>query len=213
MKIAIGIVDDHQLFLKSLGLLLATSDNFEVVVEAVNGQDLKDKMNQLKVRPDIILLDVDMPKMNGVQTATWLSDSFPQIKLVALSMNDREITIIEMIKAGCCAYLLKQTHPMEFMKALDEIYHKGYYNADAFNINYRRLLLTQQALQEQNISEKEKEFIRYACSDRTYKEIALLMKVSERSVDSYRESLFHKLKVQSRVGLCLEAIRQGLASL
>jgi DNA-binding NarL/FixJ family response regulator len=211
--IQVGIVDDHQLFVKSLGLMLATFNNYEVFVEASNGKDLIEKLQHKKALPDIMLIDVNMPHMNGFETAKWLHEHHPSIKLVALSMNDGDLIIIDMIKAGCCAYLLKDTHPNELEKALNEIATKGYYNGDASNINFRRLLQAEEKKLALNLTDKEKEFLQHACSDMTYKHIALLMNVTERSVDSYRESLFNKLNVQSRVGLCLEAIRRELVKL
>ncbi len=161
--------------------------------------------------PEIILIDVNMPVMDGVAVASWLSKEFPLIKPAALSQNDSDKAIISMIKAGCCAYFLKDTHPEELNKALDEIYNKGYYNAEVSNINFRRLLqFEKDAL---SISEKEKIFLQYSCSDMTYKQIAAQMNLSERTIDGYRESLFQKLNVQSRVGMALEAIRKELVKL
>jgi DNA-binding NarL/FixJ family response regulator len=211
MKITIGIVDDHLLFAKSLGLMLKSFNDYEVVIEALNGKDLQEKLIHKKTLPSIILIDVNMPVMNGLETARWLNVHYPQIKLVALSMNDDDKVIIDMIKAGCCAYLLKETHPDELEKALHEINTKGYYNADASNINFRRLVATEK--ESVLINEKEKIFLQHACSDMTYKQIATLMSLSERTIDGYREALFGKLNVQSRVGLALEAIRKGLVSL
>ena len=211
MKISIGIVDDHQLFLKSLCMMLQSFNNYDVVIEAANGKDLQEKMTTQKTIPEIMLIDVNMPVMDGIATAAWINQNYPSVKLVALSQNDGDKTIIGMIKAGCCAYLLKDTHPNELEKALNEIYTKGYYNADVSNINYRRLLQFEK--DSLNISDKEKIFLKYACSDMTYKQIAFEMGLSERTVDGYRESLFHKLKVQSRVGLALEAIRRELVNL
>ncbi len=213
MKIKVGIVDDHQLFLKSLSLLLETSERFEVILEAANGRNLQELMQQRVIVPDIMLIDVDMPKLNGIETTKWLNQTHPQIKLAALSMNSKDEVIIDMIKAGCCSYLLKDTHPIEFQKALEEIYTRGYYNADASNLNFRRLLLAEQKRELLQLSEKESQFLQHACSDLTYKEIAALMGVTERSVDSYRENLFQKFRVQSRVGLCLEAIRKQLVTI
>jgi len=210
-KINIGIVDDHQLFLKSLSLMLHTFKDYQVVLEAFNGKDLQEKIKSIKSVPDIILLDVNMPIMNGLETAKWLNENFPSIKIVALSMNDDDHIIIGMIKAGCCAYLMKDTHPNELEKALNEINLKGCYNGDASNINYRRLLKAEQ----DNIvlSEKEKIFLQYVCSELTYKEIAARMNLSERTIDGYRENMFHKFNVQSRVGLCLESLRRKIISL
>lgn len=213
MSISIGIVDDHQLFLKSLSLMLGSFENFTVVLEALNGKDLQLKMKEMKKVPEIILIDVNMPVMDGIATASWLRQENPDIKLVALSMNDNDKTIIAMIKAGCCAYLLKDTHPNELEKALREIADKGYYNGDVSNINYRRLLMVEKKEEMLNISEKEKQFLQFACSDLTYRQIAAKMSLSERTIDGYRESLFGKLKVQSRVGLALEAIRKDLVKL
>jgi DNA-binding NarL/FixJ family response regulator len=126
-------------------------------------------------------------------------------------MNDNDKTIIDMLKAGCCAYMLKDTHPNELEKALTEVVQKGYYNGDASNINFRRLLMAEK--EQVTITEKEKHFLQLACSDMTYKQIAAIMKLSERTIDGYRETLFQKLNVQSRVGLALEAIRRELVTL
>jgi DNA-binding NarL/FixJ family response regulator len=211
MKIKIGIVDDHQLFLKSLALMLHSFNNYDVIVEGSNGKDLQKKITDSKSLPEIMLIDVNMPVMDGIATAKWLNENYPEIKLVALSQNDGDKAIIDMLKAGCCAYLLKDTHPNELEKALNEIYEKGFYNADASNINFRRFLqLEKEAL---NITEKEKKFLQLACSDMTYKQIASIMMLSERTIDGYRESLFQKFKVQSRVGLVLEALRRQLVTL
>ncbi len=211
--IRIGIVDDHQLFVKSVSLMLTTFKDYKVVIEALNGKDLQEKLTKSNGLPDIMLVDVNMPVMNGVETVKWLSTAYPQVKLVALSMNDNDQVIIDMIRGGCCAYLLKDTHPDELEKALNEIHLKGYYNADASNINYRRLLKAEQDKELLNLSEKEKIFLQHACSDKTYKQIAAEMGLSERTIDGYRETLFQKMKVQSRVGLCLEAVRRDIVKL
>lgn len=213
MKISIGLVDDHQLFLKSLSLMLESFGNYEVIVEALNGKDLQEKLATRGKVPAMMLIDVNMPQMNGIDTASWLHQNYPAMQLVALSMNDSDHAIIKMLKAGCCAYLLKDTHPTELEKALAEIATKGYYNADAGNVNFRRLLLHAEEQQEIKLTPKEQQFLQFACSDLTYKEIAGRMSLSERTIDGYREALFLKFRVQSRVGLCLEALRKGFVSL
>ena len=214
MKIKVGLVDDHQLFLKSLSLMLETLKDFEVVVEALNGQDLQRKLNLKKELPDIMLIDVNMPVVDGVETTEWLQENHPAIKLIALSMNDKDNSIIKMFKAGCCAYLLKDVHPVVLEKALNEVYTNGYYNTDAIQFSPGRLFGKSSDKNEPpNLTPKEKEFLKYVCSEDTYKNIASKMHVSERTVDGYRESLFHKFSVQSRVGLCLEALRKEFVSL
>lgn len=213
MKTKIGLVDDHQLFLKSLSLMVDSFGPYEVVLEALNGKDLQEKIKSRKTLPDILLIDVNMPLMNGVETAQWLSDNYPEIKLVALSMNADDHAIISMIKAGCSGYLLKDTHPTDLEKALDEINKKGYYNADIGNINFRRLLSKSEEKDNMALSAKEQQFLTFACSELTYKQIAAQMHLSERTIDGYREALFKKFNVQSRVGLALEALRKELVSL
>jgi DNA-binding NarL/FixJ family response regulator len=211
--ITIGIVDDHQLFVKSLGLMLATFNNYKVLVEATNGKDVLEKMAVKKLVPDLMLIDVNMPIMDGYQTTLQLKKLYPTIKLVALSMNDEEDIIINMIKAGCCGYLLKDTHPNELEKALNEIADNGYYNGDKGNINFKRFLQSQHQKEATHFTDRELQFLQYACSDMTYKQIAGLMNLSERTIDGYREALFEKLKVQSRVGVCLEAVRRKLVKI
>ena len=213
MKIKIGLVDDHQLFLRSLGMMLDSLQGFEVVLEALNGADLQEKLKHKKEQPDIIMLDVNMPVMDGIETAAWLRKNHPAIKVVALSMNDKDNTIIRMFRAGSCAYILKDIHPNMLEDALHQVYTKGYFNSDASNIHFRRLLEKAEDEFHLHITPKEMEFLQLACSDLTYKEIANAMNLSERTIDGYRESLFQKLHVQSRVGLCLEALRRELVHL
>jgi DNA-binding NarL/FixJ family response regulator len=212
MKTTIGIIDDHVLFAKSLGLMLNSFKDYDVIIEAQNGKDLQEKLTKQKQAPSILLIDVNMPVMNGVETAKWVSRHHPQVKLVALSMNDEDKIIIDMIRAGCCAYLLKETHPDELEKALKEIHTKGYYNGDASNISFRRQQ-DPEKITSVLINDKERIFLKHACTDLTYKQIAALMNLSERTIDGYRETLFGKFKVQSRVGLAMEAIRKGFVIL
>ncbi len=213
MKINIGIADDHQLFLKSLSILIESFPAFAISVDAVNGEMLLKRLELMKEVPEIILLDVNMPVMDGPRTARLITEKYPALKVVALSMKDDDGSIINMIRAGCCAYLLKDIHPDELEKALLEVHKTGYYNADISNLRYRRLLLKQQNEEKIHFSDREKTFLKYACSDLTYKQIADKMHLAERTIDGYRESLFQKLNVQSRVGMVLEALRRELVSL
>jgi DNA-binding NarL/FixJ family response regulator len=209
MKMKIAIADDHQLFLKSVQLLINDFDACEVIAEAVNGEELLQKFSILNELPDIVLLDVDMPRKNGIDTALEITKLYPSVKIVALSMKDDDATIINMLKAGACAYLLKDMHPVELEKALHQIYEKGYYNADAANVNYRRLITKANEVPVK-ISDKEQQFLQLAGSDLTYKEIADRMCMSVKTIDGYRESLFVKFNVKSRVGMVLEGMRLKL---
>lgn len=207
MLLQIGVVDDHQLFLKSLALLINGFPGCNVSVEALSGEALLEQLSLMHSLPDILLIDVSMPGMGGIKLAQVITEKYPHIRISALSTKDDDITIIKMIRAGCCAYLLKDIHPDELRRALGEINHLGYYNGDAYNINCRRSSLIQDSIV---ISEREKVFLQLAATDLTYKQIASKMFLAERTIDGYRETLFGKLNVQSRVGMVLEGIRREI---
>lgn len=208
-KIQVGIVDDHHLFTKSLALLINGFIRFEIVLEASHGKDLQKKLPALKQLPDILLIDVNMPIMDGQATAQWLREKYPDIKLVALSMNDEEDSIIRMFRAGCCAYLFKDIHPKELEKALDQVHKKGVYNPDSHSVDFQ-LLFQNSMREESEFSKREREFLKLCCSEMTYKEIAQKMDISEHTVDGYREMMFKKLNVTSRTSMVLKALRKKI---
>ena len=206
MKITLGILDDQKLFVRALFELIKSFQVFEVVVDCADGETFLQRLAALPASPDMVLVDVKMDAMSGPEVAQAISQRFPLIKMVALSSIDEDVAIIRMLRAGCCAYLLKSIDDTELKRALLEVHETGYYNADGSNIRYRRL--AQEARQPGvHLNNRETQFLKLACSDLTYKQIAGRMSVSERTVDGYRESLFEKLNVQSRVGMALEAIR------
>jgi DNA-binding NarL/FixJ family response regulator len=211
MKIRVGIADDQQLFLGSLSNLISSFKDFEVVVEALNGRELLKQLAALEALPDIVLIDVQMPEMDGPAAVAEITGRFAQVKTIALSMKEDDRSVLSMLRAGCSAYLLKDVHPRELEKALHAVLETGYYNSDTFAVNYRRLLKEQE--EEVKLSDREKAFLQLACSDLTYKEIASKMFLAEKTIDGYRESLFIKLNVKSRTGMVLEAIRLGLVEL
>jgi len=211
MKIHIGLVDDHQLFSKSLTLLINTFKDCEVILNARNGKDLQEKFESRSQLPDIMLVDVEMPVMNGLETTRWLKNTHPAIRVIALSMNAQEQIIIDMIKAGCCSYLLKETAPEELEHALHEVYRKSYYNSELSKTYLSTLMKNQEGFI--HLSEKEREFLNLACTELTYKQIAMQMNLTERTIDGYRESIFKKLNTISRTGMVLEAVRRGLVKI
>ena len=206
MKINIGLVDDHQLFSKSLALMVNSFTGFDVVLTARNGKELQEKLSSRPL-PDIMLIDVEMPVMNGLETARWLKQTYPALRLVALSMNAQEQTIIDMINAGCCSYLLKETEPEELERALREVYTKNYYNSELSQTHLATLMTNHDG---DLLSDKEREFLQLACSELTYRQIASQLNLTERTIDGYREAVFNKLHVRSRTGMVLEAVRRGL---
>jgi two-component system, NarL family, invasion response regulator UvrY len=213
-KIKVIIADDHVLMRNALSRLVGTLEGYEVLAEADNGRDLKNKILQHLV-PDIVLLDVNMPEMDGFQTTEWLHKNYPHIRVLVLSMLSDERTIIKMFRLGAKGYLLKNTDPDELKKALDAIVAKNVYLSEYVSGKLVSGLNKYAELDEKPVflNEREKEFLRWVCSELSYKDIAEKMNLSPRTVDDYRQTLFTKLKVHSRVGLVLYAIRNALVEI
>lgn len=207
MKITIGILDDQKLFVRALFELIKSFQDFEVIVDCADGETFLQRLAALPAPPDLVLVDVKMDAMSGPEVAQAISQRFPLIRMIALSSIDEDVAIIRMLRAGCSAYLLKSIDDTELKRALLEVYQTGFYNADGSNIRYRRLAHEAKRQPGVHLNSRETQFLKLACSDLTYKQIAAKMSVSERTVDGYREILFDKFNVQSRVGMALEAIR------
>lgn len=208
MKGTIGIVDDQQLFLKTVGMFVNTFPDFEVILYASNGPDLLRKLKTQNPLPDILLIDVNMPEMEGAEIVSTIKKTYPSIKMAALSMMEDSQNVIRMIKAGCCAYLLKNMNPNELELALKEILLRGFYNTYVTNMCYQEMFNKESI----DLKDREREFLELACSDLTYQQIASKMFLSIKTIDGYRAALFEKFQVKSRVGLVLEAIRQNVIS-
>jgi DNA-binding NarL/FixJ family response regulator len=210
-KIQVIIADDHVLLRNALARLINTFEGYSVLSEADNGKDLRNKIMQHLV-PDIVLLDVHMPEMDGFETTQWLHKNYPFIKVLVLSMNSEEKTIIKMFRLGAKGYILKNTEPEELQRALDSIVNKDVYLSEQVSAKLVSGLHNANDNAEQPVilNEKDREFLRWTCTELAYKDIAEKMHVSPRTVDDYRQNLFNKLKVHSRVGLVMYAIRNGI---
>jgi len=210
-QIQVAIADDHTLLRKALAKLVGSFENYTVLFEADNGKEIKRKINEHLV-PDLILLDVNMPEMDGFETTIWLNKNYPKIKILALSMFSDEKTIIKMLRLGAKGYILKNIDPEELKTALDSVVKKNFYLSEYISGKIISGLHNDSARGEElpSLTQREKDFLSFICSEITYKDIAAKMFVSPRTVDEYRNSLFDKLKVKSRVGLVMYAIRNGL---
>lgn len=213
-KILVAVTDDHALLRNALARLVNTLDGYSVLFEADNGRDLRNKIMQHLV-PDIVLLDVNMPEIDGFETTKWLQKNYPQIKVLVLSMMSDEGTIIKMFRLGAKGYLLKNTEPAELKLALDAIINKNVYLSEYVSAKLVSGLSkdADRDAPEIVLNEREREFLRWTCTELSYKEIGEKIYVSARTADDYRQSLFAKLKVHSRVGLVLYAIKHGIFEL
>jgi DNA-binding NarL/FixJ family response regulator len=216
MKYQVAITDDHLLIAKAISSIVDGFKEFEVMYEVENGKALQERINNGKKKPDIVLLDISMPVMDGFATAEWLRTTHPEILIMALSVQDDDESLIKMIKAGARGYLHKNVHPAELEKALQTLVSKGmYYPEWATSRVFIKLAQPDGTADSMTItvSEREKEFLQYACTELTYKEIGEKMFCSARTVESYRDSLFEKLGVKTRVALALYAVKIGLHKL
>jgi two-component system invasion response regulator UvrY len=213
--IKLGLVDDHKLFRKGLiSLIEMVSADCVIQFEANNGLDLQKKIDP-NDPPDIILMDVNMPGMDGFASVQWLKDNFPGIKVLVVSMVEKEETIVRMLKMGVKGYLCKDVEPQELGEALQAIANKGVYYTDFVTGKLVHSLQNNHSDTAKSpgvdlMNDREKEFLQLACSEMTYNEIAGKMFLSPKTIDGYRNSLFEKLCVKSRVGLVMFAIKNRI---
>jgi DNA-binding NarL/FixJ family response regulator len=212
----IAIVDDHTMFRKGLAVLINLFPDYQVLFEVANGKELIASLDA-KHLPDIVLMDIHMPEMDGYAATEWLSNNYPEIRVLALSTMDTETAIIKMIKSGAKGYILKDAEPAELKLAFEEVFSRGYFYNE---------LVTRKVMQAVNklidpketisifakLTEREIDFLRFACTELAYKEIAEKMNVSVRTVEGYRDTLCEKLGLKTRVGLAMYAIKSGIVS-
>jgi two-component system invasion response regulator UvrY len=214
-KTQVAIIDDHILLRTALARLVNGFEGYTVLFEADNGKDLRAQIMQHHI-PDIVLLDVNMPEMDGFETTQWLHKNYPHIKVLVLSMLSDEKTIIKMFRLGAKGYLLKNTDHEELKKALDSVMNKNVYLSEYVSDKLVSGLHKDADKEETKpvmLNDKEKEFLRWTCTELSYKEIAEKMFLSPRTIDDYRQTLFGKLKVHSRVGLVMYTIKNGMVDI
>lgn len=217
MKVKMALVDDHVLLRNGLANLLRNLDH-EVLFEADNGRRLMEKIDPTNL-PNVVLMDINMPLMDGYETTAWLAATYPSIKVLALSMYDDENAIIRMIRSGARGYILKDSDPMELKAAIQSLLTKNYYHSEMVTgklihaINHIDEPSQSSVKDIIGINAREIEFLKWACTELTYKQIAEQMNLSVRTIDGYRDALFDKLNLKSRTGLVVYAIKHGIVKL
>lgn len=211
MKTTIAIVDDHELLRNGLRSIIDSFEEYNVVLEAANGEIFKTLVQQNNIQPEIILLDINMPVMDGFETGTWIKKNLPKSRILVLSMLNSEEAVIRMLKNGARGYILKDSKPQILQQALNDIRNTGIHVNEMISVQ----LLSQLQHSEKevtaavNLTQREVDFLLLAASDLTYKDIADKMNIHPKTLENYRESLFLKLQVKSRVGLVLAGIKGG----
>lgn len=212
--ISVVLVDDHTLLRNGLTNLVINL-GYEVLYECGNGKQLIERMGKNR-DPDLVLMDINMPEMNGFEATLWLKENRPLVRVLALSMYDDENSIIRMIKNGAGGFILKDTNPSELKLAIDSVISKGFYYSDLVSGRLIHSLRDDNVDDNNNISQvlklskKDIAFLKLVCTEMTYKEIAESMHLSPRTIDGYRDELFQELGVKSRIGLVLFAIKNKI---
>lgn len=205
--IHIALADDHTILRKGVAEILSRFGDIKVVIEAGNGQELLDKISAAKTLPDVCIVDINMPVMNGYETTAAICRQWPDIKVLALSMYDAELNVIRMLRNGAHGYVLKDADPMELRVAITEVAKHGIYHSDLVR---GRTKHSAGNFSGTDLNDRETQFLELCCTELTYKEIAEKMHLSPRTIDGYREALFERLTITSRTGLVIFAIKTGL---
>lgn len=207
------LVDDHILLRDALASVIDGFDECKITGLASNGEELSQLLSR-GGKPDLVILDLNMPVMDGYQTAKWLFENHPDIKILILTMYDSEIALIRLLQLGVRGFLKKDIHPFELRAAITSVMQDGYYyshrTTGKLATLFQKSFQDKQSVERVMLTDNDIDFLRLASSDLTYKEIADKMKISPRAVDGYRDSLFDRLQVKSRVGLAIFALRNGL---
>jgi two-component system invasion response regulator UvrY len=215
----LAIVDDHNLFRKGLIKLISLGDSegkYAILFEAENGEDLKRKLDNQNL-PDIVLMDIDMPEADGFEAVGWLRKYYPGVLVLVISMLQQDDAVLRMLRLGVKGYLSKDIEVEDMNMALEAISNKGLYYSDfvseIMTSAMQGDLVDPGMPTGTEFSENERELMKYACTEMTYYEIASVMHVSPKTVDGYRDGLFKKLGVKSRVSLAMYAVRNGIVKL
>jgi len=226
-RIKYAIIDDHQLFRSGVRMALKNSEYLQLQFEAESGKKLVDRLTHLKQEdiPDVITLDIQMPEMDGLEALDWLKLHMPQIKVLMLTMHNSPEMILQSIKAGANGFLTKNASSEEIINAIVSIYQTGFYCSPRVgevlfseihngNFLFKRLVRDPNIARVwESLSERERTFVLYACTELTYQEIALKMGLSPKTIDGYRDKVFESFNVKTRVGIVLFAIHHQLIDL
>ncbi len=218
MDVLIAIADDEALFRRGMRLILEDYPGLQVMLEAENGQDLLDKIRASDELPDVLLLDLKMPVMGGIEAAEVIRREFPSILIIVISSHFSKAFIINMIEIGASAYLGKNTAPDEVVETIRMVREKGfYYNTSVMALIRENIMAPMQGKNSRDmqveITNREKEVLQLICEEYTTQEIADRLFLSVRTVDGHRNNLLSKLGCRNTAGLVVYALQNGLVKI
>lgn len=211
--IKVAMADDHILLRNALSTLINNTGKCKIIIEAGNGRELISKINDQNM-PEVLILDLNMPEMNGHETALYFQKNLPDIKILMLTMYDSEIALIRLLKAGVKGFMKKDIHPTELINAIETVHKEGFYyslhTSSKLAGLFRNQIDQSKTFEKILLSDIELEFMELVCTEMTYKEIASKLKMNPRAIDGMRDNLFTKLDVKSRVGLAMYSMKHGI---
>lgn len=216
-SINLAIADDHKIFREGLKAILEDQPSFRIMVEAGNGQELIQLLSEKT--PDVVLMDIKMPVMDGMQATAYIQEHFPGVKVLALSMYHEDKYIVNMMKAGASGYILKNAEPREIVDAVTTVHAREFYFNERLSVTLVKQLLGERGgirddgQKNVELNERETEILALICQECTNVEIAEKLFLSVRTVEGYRTRLFEKIGSKNVAGLVIYAIKHGIISI
>lgn len=217
--IKIILADDEVLFRKGIAFLLEREKNIEIIFEVSNGEELISFLKESKIHPDIILMDLKMPLLNGVESTRIIQNEFPDIKIIALTSYDSKLFIANMINTGAASYLVKNTTPTQMVFTINEVYQKGvFYTDEVLKILQESTTINttsqhKSLFDEDYLTKREQEVLLLICKQLSTSEIADKLFISPRTVEGHRNNLLLKTESKNVAGLVVYAIQNKIITI
>jgi len=216
-SVNIVVCDDHKLFRKGMSALLSDFENIVEINEAGNGVELLKLLDELETQPDIVLLDINMPEMDGIEATKHLKVQYPQIRIIVLSMEDDTQMVSFLVNEGINGYLLKNADPDELEHAIKMVMKNDFYFSSSLSgavlNSLRAKNNTTQTIEEFEFSEREIDILKLICNELTAAEIADELSLSARTIEGYKRKLLEKTNTKNMAGLVIFAIKNSLVSI
>jgi DNA-binding NarL/FixJ family response regulator len=217
-KIKLLLADDEELFRKGISFLLQRQENIEILYEANNGNEVIEYLKSNSIHPDIILMDLKMPLLNGVETTKLIYKDFPSIKIIALTSYNTKSFIANMIEIGAASYIVKNSSPEDMITTIWQVIDKGfYYNDEVLNVIQENLISNSNRknifFEEVILTKREREILELICYQNSTQQIAEKLFISPRTVEGHRNSLLLKTDSQNSAGLVVFAIQNKIVIL
>ncbi|MEA2042943.1 MAG: response regulator transcription factor [Bacteroidota bacterium] len=206
--ITVLIADDHVIFRKGLRAVLNEIPTLKVTAEATNGHEVLEEMKQLQA--DVILMDIKMPVMDGIETTKKVKEKYPETQVIALTMHEEIGYFNKMIQSGAMGFLLKRTGKKQLADAIENVYAGGTYFSEEFIMNETEHGLNRKTKSQVKLSEREKQVLKLICQGNSNAEIAKYLGLSQRTIDGHRSRLFDKTGAKNAPNLVLFAMKNNL---